>query len=162
MGPFPCSASCLSFVCICIDMHTTNQYLILFASFFVIIYFVIIKMVTYNHRILKTRLPVRSAIYKQDTGKSVLRWVTTGEYLLLYVFIFFSYFSNLSFRPFILVLIELHLVAVNLQYIYRQSCAIASFDTFARDTPFCNFVSRNRLYSLLPGTNGLAINVISL
>jgi hypothetical protein len=31
-------------------------------------------------------LPVRSAIFKQDTGGLVVRWVTTGEYLLLYVF----------------------------------------------------------------------------
>ncbi|KAF1961144.1 hypothetical protein CC80DRAFT_402106, partial [Byssothecium circinans] len=44
---------------------------------------------TYDHRILRTRLPVRSAIYKQDTGGLVLRWVTTGEYLLLYVFAVF-------------------------------------------------------------------------
>ncbi|KAF1954879.1 hypothetical protein CC80DRAFT_566898, partial [Byssothecium circinans] len=44
---------------------------------------------TYDHRILRTRLPVRSAIYKQDTGGLVLRWVTTGEYLLLYVFVVF-------------------------------------------------------------------------
>ncbi|KAF1954983.1 hypothetical protein CC80DRAFT_416248 [Byssothecium circinans] len=45
--------------------------------------------ITYDHRILRTRLPVRSAIYKQDTGGLVLRWVTTGEYLLLYVFVVF-------------------------------------------------------------------------
>jgi hypothetical protein len=31
-------------------------------------------------------LPVRSAIFKQDTGELVVRWVTTGEYPLLYVF----------------------------------------------------------------------------
>lgn len=41
---------------------------------------------TYDHRILKTMLPVRSAIFKQDTGGLVVRWVTTGEYPLLYVF----------------------------------------------------------------------------
>jgi hypothetical protein len=34
-------------------------------------------------------LPVRSAISKQDTGRLVVMWVTTGEYLLLYVFAFF-------------------------------------------------------------------------
>jgi hypothetical protein len=33
-----------------------------------------------------TMLPVRSAIFKQDTGGLVIRWVTTGEYPLLYVF----------------------------------------------------------------------------
>ncbi|OAF99627.1 hypothetical protein CC84DRAFT_1103593, partial [Paraphaeosphaeria sporulosa] len=41
---------------------------------------------TYDHRTLRTRLPVRSAIYKQCTGGSVVRWVTTGESPLLYVF----------------------------------------------------------------------------
>jgi hypothetical protein len=36
-------------------------------------------------------LPVRSAIFKQDTGGLVVRWVTTGEYPLLYVFeLFFT------------------------------------------------------------------------
>jgi hypothetical protein len=44
---------------------------------------------TYDHRILKAMLPVRSAIFKQDTGGSVVRWVTTGEYPLLYVFLNF-------------------------------------------------------------------------
>ncbi|KAF2623570.1 hypothetical protein BU25DRAFT_176775 [Macroventuria anomochaeta] len=41
---------------------------------------------TYDHRTLKTRLPVRSALFKQRTGGLVVRWVTTSEYLLLYVF----------------------------------------------------------------------------
>ena len=44
---------------------------------------------TYDHRIMRIRLPVRSAIYKHDTGALVLGWVTTGEYALLYVFAFF-------------------------------------------------------------------------
>ena len=43
--------------------------------------------VTYDHRILKPALPVRSAVLKQDTGALVLGWVTTGEYALLYVFV---------------------------------------------------------------------------
>ncbi|KAF2818388.1 hypothetical protein CC86DRAFT_309405, partial [Ophiobolus disseminans] len=43
---------------------------------------------TYDHRVLKAMLPVRSAIFKQDTGGLVVRWVTTGEYPLLYVFVF--------------------------------------------------------------------------
>jgi hypothetical protein len=34
-------------------------------------------------------LPVRSAIFKQDTGGLVVRWVTTDEYPLLYVFAIF-------------------------------------------------------------------------
>jgi hypothetical protein len=44
---------------------------------------------TYDHRTLKTRLPVRSALFKQRTGGLVVRWVTTSEYPLLYVFRFF-------------------------------------------------------------------------
>jgi hypothetical protein len=43
---------------------------------------------TYDHRILKIELPVRSAVLKQDTGGLVVRWVTTSEYPLLYVFVF--------------------------------------------------------------------------
>ena len=35
---------------------------------------------------MKARLPVRSAIYKQCTGGLVVRWVTTSESPLLYVF----------------------------------------------------------------------------
>jgi hypothetical protein len=41
---------------------------------------------TYDHRALKPRLPVRSALFKQRTGGLVVRWVTTSEYPLLYVF----------------------------------------------------------------------------
>jgi hypothetical protein len=41
---------------------------------------------TYDHRTLKTELPVRSAVLKQRTGGLVVRWVTTGESPLLYVF----------------------------------------------------------------------------
>ena len=44
------------------------------------------RMNTYDHRTLKTRLPVRSALFKQRTGGLVVRWVTTSEYPLLYVF----------------------------------------------------------------------------
>ena len=41
---------------------------------------------TYDHRILRTTHPVCSAIFKQDTGGLVVKWVTIGESLLLYVF----------------------------------------------------------------------------
>jgi hypothetical protein len=44
---------------------------------------------TYDHRTLRTELPVRSAELKQCTGGLVVRWVTTGEYPLLYVFVVF-------------------------------------------------------------------------
>ncbi|KAF2129139.1 hypothetical protein P153DRAFT_292170, partial [Dothidotthia symphoricarpi CBS 119687] len=43
---------------------------------------------TYDHRTLKTRLPVRSALFKQRTGGLVVRWVTTSESPLLYVYLF--------------------------------------------------------------------------
>jgi hypothetical protein len=43
---------------------------------------------TYDHRTLKIELPVRSAVLKQCTGGLVVRWVTTSEYPLLYVFAF--------------------------------------------------------------------------
>ncbi|KAF2628426.1 hypothetical protein BU25DRAFT_467015 [Macroventuria anomochaeta] len=54
----------------------------------------------YDHRTLKTRLPVRSALFKQCTGGLVVRWVTTSEYPLLYVFAFlqFQLLLNRSFR----------------------------------------------------------------
>ncbi|KAG9998148.1 hypothetical protein KCU78_g16586, partial [Aureobasidium melanogenum] len=42
-----------------------------------------------GHSQLKTGHPVRSAIHKQLNGRLVLRWVTTWESLLLYVFFFF-------------------------------------------------------------------------
>jgi hypothetical protein len=41
---------------------------------------------TFDHRTLRTRLPVRSALFKQRTGGLVVRWVTTGESPLLNVF----------------------------------------------------------------------------
>jgi hypothetical protein len=44
---------------------------------------------TYDHRTLRIRLPVRSALYKQCTGGLVVRWVTTSESPLLYVLILF-------------------------------------------------------------------------
>ena len=43
---------------------------------------------TYDHRTLKPALPVRSAVLKQCTGGLVVRWVTTSESPLLYVFAF--------------------------------------------------------------------------
>jgi hypothetical protein len=43
---------------------------------------------------LKTRRPVRSALFKQRTGGLVVRWVTTSEYPLLYVFAFLHQRDN--------------------------------------------------------------------
>jgi hypothetical protein len=49
---------------------------------------------TYDHRTLKIRLPVRSAIYKQCTGGLVVRWVTTSESPLLYVLYFLLHLTS--------------------------------------------------------------------
>jgi hypothetical protein len=54
------------------------------------------KPFTYDHRTLKIELPVRSAVLKQCTGGLVVRWVTTGEYPLLYVFDFFFACENIG------------------------------------------------------------------
>jgi hypothetical protein len=43
---------------------------------------------TYDHRLRRTGHPVRSAIHKPQIGRLVVGWVTTSEYLLLYVFAF--------------------------------------------------------------------------
>ena len=47
---------------------------------------------TYDHRRRSPLGPVRSPHVKPSTGGLVVRWVTTGEYPLLYVFAFFSVF----------------------------------------------------------------------
>ena len=47
---------------------------------------------TYDHRKLKFRHPVRSALYKQFIGGLVVRWVTTGESPLSYVILFLHLF----------------------------------------------------------------------
>jgi hypothetical protein len=44
---------------------------------------------TYDHRVWKTGLPVRSAVLKPHAGELVVGWVTTSESSLLYVFGFF-------------------------------------------------------------------------
>ncbi|XMA09670.1 hypothetical protein WAI453_002461 [Rhynchosporium graminicola] len=38
--------------------------------------------VTYDHRLVRTGHPVRSAIHKHQIGRLVVGWVTTSEYLL--------------------------------------------------------------------------------
>jgi hypothetical protein len=51
---------------------------------------------TYDHRLEKIGHPVRSAILKLQIGRLVVGWVTTSEYLLLYVFAFVFF----AFLPF--------------------------------------------------------------
>ena len=46
---------------------------------------------TYDHRSQNTDDPVRSRVLKLRTGRLVLRWVTTGEYRLLYVLLFWQF-----------------------------------------------------------------------
>ncbi|KAF2032683.1 hypothetical protein EK21DRAFT_60291, partial [Setomelanomma holmii] len=53
---------------------------------------------TYDHRFEKLALPVRSAVLKLVTGGLVVRWVTTGEYPLLYVFWLFACSENLDIQ----------------------------------------------------------------
>jgi hypothetical protein len=57
--------------------------------------FTISLSITYDHRTMNTLLPVRSADIKHCTGGLVVRWVTTSEYLLLYVFVNSAVFSAL-------------------------------------------------------------------
>ena len=59
-------------------------------SFYMIHVFVIPS--TYDHRVWRTGLPVRSAVLKPHAGRLVVGWVTTSESLLLYVFLFFFFF----------------------------------------------------------------------
>ncbi|KAJ5496422.1 L-lysine 2-3-aminomutase, partial [Penicillium fimorum] len=49
------------------------------------------KSSTYDHRVWKTGLPVRSAVLKPHAGELVVGWVTTSESSLLYVFCFIFY-----------------------------------------------------------------------
>jgi hypothetical protein len=46
---------------------------------------------TYDHRLRRIGHPVRSAIHKPQIGRLVVGWVTTSEYLLLYVFAIFVF-----------------------------------------------------------------------
>ena len=47
-----------------------------------------LELGTYDHRVWRTGLPVRSAVLKPHAGRLVVWWVTTCESLLLYVFVF--------------------------------------------------------------------------
>ena len=46
---------------------------------------------TYGHKRLKIEDPVRSPVLKPSIGELVLRWVTTWESYLPYVFVVFSF-----------------------------------------------------------------------
>jgi hypothetical protein len=70
--------------------------LVVFRFEILIIIVLKINPFTYDHRTLKTRLPVRSALFKQRTGGLVVRWVTTSEYPLLYVFCYFIFVNDVD------------------------------------------------------------------
>ena len=55
---------------------------------------------TYDHRLERIGHPVRSAIHKLQIGRLVVGWVTTSEYLLLYVFVLFFLFCSVLFLVF--------------------------------------------------------------
>jgi hypothetical protein len=79
---------------------------------------------TYDHRTLNITLPVRSALYKQCTGGLVVRWVTTSESPLLYVFALFglewhaTYSSPQALGAFLLLSYIRHMIwfPENLEY----------------------------------------------
>ncbi|KUM64568.1 hypothetical protein ACN42_g2527 [Penicillium freii] len=66
--------------------HPTNHRQSLFLLHSVILSH--IQHDTYDHRVWKTGLPVRSAVLKPHAGELVVGWVTTSESSLLYVFVF--------------------------------------------------------------------------
>jgi hypothetical protein len=49
---------------------------------------IMLALVTYDHRIVRTALPVCSAVLNHYAGRLVVGSVTTSESLLLYVFFF--------------------------------------------------------------------------
>jgi hypothetical protein len=60
---------------------------------------------TYDHRLRRIGHPVRSAIHKPQIGRLVVGWVTTSEYLLLYVFGFFFGLTRTSHNKYICYLV---------------------------------------------------------
>jgi hypothetical protein len=71
---------------------------------------------TYDHRLKRTGHPVRSAIHKLQIGRLVVGWVTTSEYLLLYVFFPFFFFPFLVYSPIAVSTCTLHLYNVCIHY----------------------------------------------
>jgi hypothetical protein len=100
---------------------------------------------TFDHRTLRTRLPVRSALFKQRTGGLVVRWVTTSEYPLLNVFdlLFANGNENTSLRY------PLALTGIPDVY-FADSCILVSLKLIQSLT-FCIIVVRvcSRLRTLL-------------
>ena len=55
--------------------------------------------ITYDHRLERIGHPVRSAIHKLKIGGLVVGWVTTSEYPLLYVPVYYLFFVDLICLP---------------------------------------------------------------
>ena len=64
---------------------------------------------TYDHRVWKTGLPVRSAVLKPHAGELVVGWVTTSESSLLYVFAFYLFTIGNSSMFILGPVVELHI-----------------------------------------------------
>jgi hypothetical protein len=90
---------------------------------------------------LKTRLPVRSALFKQRTGGLVVRWVTTSEYPLLYVFVlfFFSQFSAFFF------FMQLARTKALLAHLDIASCTVSTLAELLVRLSNCTCVYTSRL-----------------
>ncbi|RAL16644.1 hypothetical protein BO97DRAFT_456369, partial [Aspergillus homomorphus CBS 101889] len=81
---------------------------------------------TYDHRVWKTGLPVRSAVLKPHAGRLVVGWVTTSESLLLYVFAFVSC---------LLLVADLHSFRLSKLQPSRRMAAMAAM-AFGRSPPY--------------------------
>ncbi|KAJ5973926.1 hypothetical protein N7481_011136 [Penicillium waksmanii] len=75
---------------------------------------------TYDHRVWRTGLPVRSAVLKPHAGRLVVWWVTTCESLLLYVFVFTRLFVSLFYFYF---------YRVRRRYMVKASSGFAEIDS---------------------------------
>ncbi|PYH46604.1 hypothetical protein BP01DRAFT_18180 [Aspergillus saccharolyticus JOP 1030-1] len=67
---------------------------------------------TYDHRVWKIGLPVRSAVLKPHAGRLVVGWVTTSESLLLYVGAHLSLLTRWVRRHCRLIFTPIHLSSV--------------------------------------------------
>ncbi|KAJ9480640.1 hypothetical protein VN97_g12904 [Penicillium thymicola] len=61
-----------------------------YITYLIYLYPFMVNIGTYDHRVWKIGLPVRSAVLKPHAGELVVGWVTTSESSLLYVFCFCS------------------------------------------------------------------------
>ena len=119
---------------------------------------------TYDHSFLKTGHPVRSAILKQVIGRSVVGWVTTSEYLLLYVFGFFFFLLlAIEWKPKKQEELSFSLVSVDNE-LSRQCCIFCSRHLFTfLDLPVQKFriTTRCKLDFGLESSNMMGYQVLN-